>query len=485
MNDVGRDTKLLNDVCAAHSHVIPAESYSAVDQPNEQLRVILQLQQKARSLETEIAERYEAEERLRSSLKREQMARSASEAANRMKDEFLATVSHELRTPLNAIIGWSHMIRSGKLDDYTASRAVETIERNARAQAELIEAILDMSRVISGKLSLNSGQVDVASVINAAIDAVQLAADSKRILLEATLDPATPHVSGDAHRLQQVVWNLLSNAIKFTPSGGHVDVRLKVVEFKVQITVTDTGVGITPDFLPFIFDRFRQADGSSARRHRGLGLGLAIVRHLVELHGGTAHADSRGEDLGATFTINLPIAQPTERPETPERSATSPVNREAETALPTALPTVSLEGVRVLLVDDDKDSIQILTVMLTQARATVQSAASVAEALAMLVWYNPDVLVSDLAMPGEDGYTLIRKVRALEARNRRQIPAVALSAYVRMENRQLALNAGYNLFVAKPIDQNTLITAIANLLQTVEADSGRTGIISTPQLIGT
>ncbi|PYT05288.1 MAG: hypothetical protein DMF60_12460, partial [Acidobacteria bacterium] len=442
MNDFGRDSHAqpLSDVCAAHSRVIPAESYSAVDHPDERLRVILQLQQKARSLEAEIAERNEAEERLRVSLAREQMARAEAETANRMKDEFLATVSHELRTPLNAIIGWSHLLRSGRIDEPTAARAVETIERNARAQAQLIEDILDVSRVITGKLRLNTGPVDVASVINAAIDSVQLAADSKSIRLEVRLDPSARRVSGDSSRLQQVVWNLLSNAIKFTPTGGRVEVQLEHVESSVQISVMDTGPGITPDFLPFIFDRFRQADGTSTRRHGGLGLGLAIVRHLVELHGGTVHADSRGDGLGATFTIRLPLAPLYERGLAPGRNPAGFMGEGSDGGL---RPVPSLDGVHVLLVDDDRDNLQILTVMLTERRATVQAASSVAEALAMLEWYKPDVLVSDLAMPGEDGYSLIGKVRALEAKDGRQIPAVALTAYVRVEDRARALTAGF------------------------------------------
>jgi signal transduction histidine kinase/ActR/RegA family two-component response regulator len=471
MNDFGRDAhaKPLGDVCAAHSRVIPAESYSAVDHPDDRLRVILQLQQKARALEAEIVERNEAEERLRVSLAREQMARAEAETANRMKDEFLATVSHELRTPLNAIIGWSHLLRSGRIDGPTASRAVETIERNARAQAQLIEDILDVSRVITGKLRLNNGPVDVASVINSAIDSVQLAADSKSIQLAVTLDPSARHVSGDASRLQQVVWNLLSNAIKFTPSGGHVEVRLEHVGSSVQISVTDTGPGITPDFLPFIFDRFRQADGTSTRRHGGLGLGLAIVRHLVELHGGTVNADSRGEGLGATFTIRLPLAPSIERAMTPGRNAAGFISGETDAGL---CPVPSLDGVHVLLVDDDRDNLQILTVMLTERRANVQAASSVAQALEILEWYKPDVLVSDLAMPGEDGYSLISKVRALEAKNGWQIPAVALTAYVRVEDRARALTAGFNLFVAKPVEPNELVAAIANLAEPGEAAFG-------------
>ena len=312
----------LGGVCSVHSRVIPAESYSALADPDDRLRTIIELQQKAKSLEAEVAERKKAEAALRAVkdelvvrleereqlLEREQRARAEAETANRMKDEFLATVSHELRTPLNAIIGWSHLLGSGGMDESTMARAVETIQRNARSQAQLVEDILDVSRVITGKLRLNTGLVDVASAIKAATDSVELAASSKEIQLEVALDSSALRVSGDSTRLQQVVWNLLSNAIKFTPVGGRVSVQLERTDSNAQIIVSDTGCGIKPDFLPFIFDRFRQADGSITRTHGGLGLGLAIVRHLVELHGGTVQAESSGEGYGTTFTVRLPLA---------------------------------------------------------------------------------------------------------------------------------------------------------------------------------
>ncbi|MBA3766842.1 MAG: MEDS domain-containing protein [Acidobacteria bacterium] len=461
----------LSHVCIAHARVIPAESYTALANPDGRLRAIIQLQQKARSLEDEIAKRKEAEEQLRASLIHEQMARAEAETANRLKDEFLATVSHELRTPLNAIIGWSHMLRNDGLDEATTARALETIERNAKSQAQLIEDILDVSRVITGKLRLNVGPVDAASVINAAVDCVQLAADSKGIKLEVTLSPAARHVSGDPGRLQQVVWNLLSNAIKFTPSGGRVAVRLERVKSTVQISVSDTGEGISPDFLPFIFDRFRQADGTSTRRHGGLGLGLAIVRHLVELHGGMVQADSPGAGLGATFTIRLPLAVTEKGAKSHMRDTESLWPEKDANAAFKTLP--SLEGVRVLLVDDDRDSLQMLAVILTDYKAGVQTAASVAEALEVFQWYKPDVLVSDLAMPDEDGYSLIGKIRALQTESARQTPAVALTAYVRVEDRTRALSAGFNMFVPKPVEPNELITAIVNL-----TEPGATGFIN-------
>jgi signal transduction histidine kinase len=311
----------LGHVCAEHTRVIPAESYTSLNGGDERLRAIVKLQRKALALEAEVAERKEAESVLRGLkerlereaeerqrlLTREQMARAEAEQANRLKDEFLATVSHELRTPLTAIIGWTHMLRHSGLDEKMAQHGLETIERNAHAQAQLVEDILDVSRVIAGKLRLNIAPVDLATVVNVAIDSVQLAAESKGVRLEVTLDPSARHVSGDAGRLQQVVWNLLSNAIKFTDEGGAVCVRLRRAGKDVELLVSDDGCGIGADFLPYIFDRFRQGDQSTTRLHGGLGLGLSIARHLVELHGGTVTVESAGEGKGSTFTIRLPL----------------------------------------------------------------------------------------------------------------------------------------------------------------------------------
>jgi signal transduction histidine kinase/CheY-like chemotaxis protein len=405
------------------------------------------------------------------SLVREQMARAEAEHANRLKDEFLATVSHELRTPLTAIMGWASMLSSGRLDEATRAHAVETIERNARSQAQLIEDILDVSRVITGKLRLNIEPVDAAAIINAAIDAVQLAADSKGIQLEVTLDPSARRVSGDASRLQQVVWNLLSNSIKFTPEGGRVRVRLERADSYAQIRVSDTGEGISQDFLPFIFEYFRQADGSSTRRHGGLGLGLAIVRHLVELHGGTVHADSQGRGHGVTFTIRLPLASSDDRPKSRRRDTNS--LRPNEDTKTRARPLPSLDSVQVLIVDDDQETLQMLTTLLRERGAKVQAASSATEALEMLRWYEPDVLVSDLAMPDEDGYSLICKVRALDVETGKQTRAVALTAYVRIEDRARALSAGFNMFVPKPVEPSELVTAIANLAEPGKTEPGR------------
>ncbi|MDQ1590550.1 MAG: hypothetical protein QOG71_1177 [Pyrinomonadaceae bacterium] len=459
------DARRLGDVCTTHARVIPAESYSGIADADERLRTIISLQQKARTLEAEIAERREAEERLRAALAREQVARADAEQANRLKDEFLATASHELRTPLTAILGWTHMLLHGQLDEANAARAVVTIERNAKAQAQLVEDILDVSRVITGKLRLEVAPVDIAPVINAAIDSVQLAADSKNIQLSVTFDPSARHVSGDAGRLQQVVWNLLSNAVKFTPEGGRVEVRLERAGAQARLTVSDDGCGFNPAFVPYIFDRFRQADGTSTRRHGGLGLGLSIVRHLVELHGGTARADSPGEGHGATFTITLPLAITPHAAKDHGHSAMGDDYswRYGESGAPRVKPPLSLEGVRVLLVEDDEDSLNTLAAILTGYQATVQTAACAADALDALNWYKPDVLISDLAMPREDGYSLISKLRAREAETGEQTPAIALTAYVRVEDRARALSAGFNTFVPKPVDPGELINAILNL----------------------
>lgn len=447
-------------VCSAHNRIIPSESFTTLTAEN-QTRAIAVLQQQAQALEKEVSERAKVEENLRAVLLREQLARTEAETANRMKDEFLATVSHELRTPLNAIIGWLHMLRRGKLDNETQIRALETIERNAKSQAQLVEDLLDVSRMISGKLRLQMGLVDTASVINAAIDAVQLAANSKAIELHFTLDPTARHVLGDANRLQQVVWNLLSNAIKFTPSGGQVTVQLERVRSNMQIKVTDTGQGISQQFLPYVFERFCQADGGSTRRHGGLGLGLALVRHLVELHGGSVRATSDGVDKGATFIIELPLA--------PAEHASDEKSVLAQTMLPKQVnhagESTQLIGRRVLVVDDDPDTLKMLTVMLGDRKADVQAAASAAEALDILTWYRPHVLVLDLAMPGEDGYSLIKRIRRDEEGLGGAIPAVALTAQVRVEDRARALSAGFNMFVPKPVEADELITAIDGLAE--------------------
>ena len=392
-----------------------------------------------------------------------QREKSKAEAANRAKDEFLATVSHELRTPLSAILGWVHLMRRSALDESIKAQAIDCIERSAKLQSQLIEDILDVSRVITGKLRLNKGPVDMATVVNAAIDSVQLAVESKGVQLQVVMDPLARRVYGDAVRLQQVVWNLLSNAIKFTPNGGQIRVNLERADSSARIIVSDTGIGISSDFLPYVFDRFRQADGSSTRRFGGLGLGLALVRHLIEMHGGTVRVDSPGEDRGSTFTISVPLMTSQERAS--QNSIEANTAGPNEDRLPTDKALPSLENTQVLLVDDDRDTLEVLTVMLTECGARVQTASTAAEAFEMLRLYRPDVLVSDLAMPGEDGYSLIRRIRSLESEESRQIPAIALTAYARVEDRMQALTSGFDMFVPKPVEPDELVTTIATIIR--------------------
>lgn len=377
--------------------------------------------------------------------------------ANRIKDEFLAVLSHELRSPLNPILGWTQLLRSRKFDPATTAKAIEVIERNAKVQIQLIDDLLDVSRIIQGKISLNVSPVNLVSTIEAAIDTVRLAAEAKSIEIKCLVDSTVGLVSGDRNRLQQVVWNLLSNAIKFTPNGGLVIIRLARDNSHAQIQVNDSGKGIKADFLPYVFDYFRQADASTTRKHGGLGLGLAIVRHLVELHGGTVFADSPGEELGATFTVKLPLMSiPTKGRDSKEMSQTA----EGAIAIDNYPP---LEGLRVLIVDDEVDSREYLSLVLQECGAEVTAVASAIEAITTLELFKPDVLVSDIGMPGEDGYSLMRKVRARSPERGGKIPAAALTAYARAEDRTAALSAGFQIHIPKPVDPSELAIVVASL----------------------
>lgn len=425
----------------------------------------------------DLTERKQAEEEREQLLLREQAARAvseaalcAAEAANRSKDDFLAVVSHELRTPMTAILGWVGMLQTGRLDEARAKDALETIERNANLQMQLIEDLLDISRIVQGNLSLNFGRVDLVEAIAQALEVVQPVADAKSIQIESALDTSVEPIWGDSDRLQQVVLNLLSNAIKFTPNGGRVEVRLsKVLETRdwglgtrkeaeeqspianyAQIQVSDTGKGINPDFLPYVFDYFRQEDGATTRKFGGLGLGLAIVRHLVELHGGTIQADSPGENLGATFTVKIPLmpAQPT-------------VNQ----PLQSSEQSLDLSGVQVLVVDDDTDTRDFVAFLLEQAGARVIAVTTAGEAFATLTQSQPDILLSDIGMPDIDGYMLLRQVRTLPPEQGGKIPAIALTAYAGEYDQKQALEAGFQLHLAKPIEPNELIVAIATLIR--------------------
>ncbi|MBW4496173.1 MAG: response regulator [Oscillatoria princeps RMCB-10] len=417
-----------------------------------------------------------------------------AQEANRMKDEFLATLSHELRTPLNAMLGWAQLLKNRKLDEEKTVRALETIERNARSQTQMIEDLLDVSRIIRGQLNLNMRPVELVAVIEAALETVRPAAAARGIELLSIFEPTSGLVLGDVNRLQQVVWNLLSNAVKFTQPGGRVEVRLSVGVGDgawgmghgasgtgcgekessapnsqssmpsapcptpyAQFRVSDTGIGISRDFLPFVFERFRQADATTTRSYSGLGLGLAIVRHLVELHGGSVGAYSAGPDLGATFTVRLPLLEGSEKPQPSERDGKS---RPQPTG---SRPAHPLTGLRVLVVDDEPDTRDLISVVLKQYGASVRAAASAGEALNALEMLNPDVLVSDIGMPGEDGYALIRRVRAMEAQLGGFLPAVALTAYARESDRRQAIDAGFQMHVPKPVEPAELVATVALL----------------------
>ena len=399
----------------------------------------------------------------RLALKREKEARLEAEAANRVKDEFLSTLSHELRTPLTAIMGWSHLLLHGEVAAEKEQQAIETIARNARSQAQLIDDLLEVSRIITGKLRLDFSPCKLQPVIDAAAESIRPTAEAKAVRLEVLRETQTNLVLGDPERLQQVVWNLLSNAVKFTPKGGLVRVTVQRIKSQVEITVTDSGTGISPDFLPHVFDRFSQADGSTTRTFGGLGLGLAIVRHLVELHGGIAHAKSAGKGQGATFTVRLPVM--------PEDQQVFSVDvqppQHVHAVVDSSGNSPSLKGLRVLIVDDELDARELVTTMLEHCGAEVKAAVSADEALEYLENWKPGVLIADIGMPGEDGYALIEKVRSLSLERGGRVPALALTAYARPEDRARALSAGYQVHLSKPVNRFELASAVASLAETI------------------
>ena len=388
---------------------------------------------------------------------KERLYRQAQESS-RLKDEFLATISHELRTPLNAILGWAHLMRSGQLDESSARKALDTIERNARAQAQLIDDLLDVSRIITGKLRLDVRPADPNTFIEAAVEALRPAAEAKGVRVQKIIDTGLVSIPGDPIRLQQVVWNMVSNAIKFTPRGGSVKVILERVNSHIDIVVSDTGQGIPPDFLPHVFDRFRQADQRTTRQHGGMGLGLAIVRHLVELHGGTVKAASQGEGKGATFIVSLPITPIYQVDEIGLR-----VHPTAREFSPSPEMLERLDGLKILVIDDEKDTRELLRAGLAQCGAEVQLADSASEAILSLSHEVPDVLISDIGMPGADGYELIREVRQLPGERGGKLPAIALTAYARVEDRLQALKAGYQMHVPKPVELAELVAVVASV----------------------
>ena len=396
-------------------------------------------------------ERKRAEEKLAHLLVRERSARADAEKANRLKDEFLATLSHELRTPLNAVIGWSRMLKSGRLDLESATHAIDVIERNAWAQKQIIEDILDVSRVITGKLQLHLGPVELVSVVNAALDAVRPAFDAKEITIETNYEEDLKVIAGDADRLQQVVWNLLSNASKFTPPGGAVGICVMNDGKYAKVQISDTGPGIAPDFLPHVFERFRQADGSTTRTHGGLGLGLAIVRHLVELHGGVIAVENGTVRSGAVFTVKLPMPSG-------ELNFTAPTA--AAATVEDHVTDNDLEGLRILVVEDELDALDLLAIDLREHGANVTGVASASEALPLLRRRQFDLIISDIGMADTDGYNLIKQVREQEGEKGEHIPAIALTAYARAQDRIRALAAGYNTHVAKPVEIRELVSVV-------------------------
>jgi PAS domain S-box-containing protein len=411
----------------------------------------------ASKIARDISEQKELVKQREQLLSAERAARAEAERIGRMKDEFLATLSHELRTPLNAILGWSQLLQHDPPTEAMLAEGLEVIERNARVQTQLINDLLDMSRIISGKLRLDVQQVDLAAVISAAIDSVRPSAEFKQIYLQKMLDPQAGPVSGDPSRLQQIAWNLLSNAIKFTPKRGKIEVLLERVDSHVEITVSDTGQGIATDFLPHVFDRFRQADSSTTRHQGGLGLGLAIVKQLVELHGGRISVKSRGEGLGSAFTVILPLA--VARRQHPTRlDGSAPLDYER----------LSLEGMTVLVVDDEPDARELIRRLLAERQARVFVAESADRGLEVLRAEKPDLILSDIGMPEKDGYEFIRTVRKLPTTEGGKTPAIALTAFARSEDRTRAMMAGYQVHLSKPVEAQELVATVGSL-------TGRTG----------
>jgi signal transduction histidine kinase/ActR/RegA family two-component response regulator len=428
------------------------------------VRSSLRARERQYQVREHLLEQEKAQRLIRVAMESERLARSEAERASRTKDEFLATLSHELRTPLNAVLGWTHVLRRSPGLSQDAVNGLSVIERNARAQAQIIEDLLDMSSIISGKVRLNLRTVDLASVINATVESIGPTAEAKHIQLQVELDPKAEPVKGDPHRLQQVFWNLLTNAVKFTDRNGRIAVVLSRVDSNLQIEVTDNGEGIDPAFLPLVFDRFRQADPSSTRRHGGLGLGLSIVKQLVELHGGAVSATSAGKGRGATFRIILPamaMANHAEHAPIVRQPALSTFEEPTRTE---NFPSAELGGVKILVVDDEADARALIERLLHDCNATVATAASAPDAIRALDEHSPDVLISDIGMPGEDGFGLIRRIRA-RSDELASVPAIALTAYARVEDRIKAINAGYQLHLSKPIEPAELLTMVQSLLR--------------------
>lgn len=440
-----------NRNCTKDGRIIWCEWYNSalLDEAGQLVSIL--------SLGLDVTERKRMEEERMRLLEREQQARETAEAASRAKDEFLAAVSHELRTPLTPVLGWLRLIRTGTLNEQALGQALENIERNVRAEVRLVEDLLDVSRIITGKLRIECRPLELLPIIESALDSMRPAAEARRLALVARLDEQAGLVAGDQDRLRQVVWNLLSNAIKFTPQGGRVEVRLERVNSQAEITVSDTGQGISAEFLPFVFDRFRQADASITRSHGGMGLGLAIVRHLVEMHGGSVSASSAGPGQGATFTVRLPLLSVQGSAEPRQRHFRSPGESLTDDL------SFSLTGVRALIVDDDPDTLEIISWILMQHGAEVKTTLSALTALDILRDEEVDVLISDIGLPEFDGYDLIARVREIERPHRQPVPAIALTAFTRIEDRLRALAAGFQMYISKPVEPEELVAVIASL----------------------
>jgi signal transduction histidine kinase/ActR/RegA family two-component response regulator len=457
------DAAPFSRICGRHAQVLPTESFSGFRDETDRSLAVTLLQQKAVMLEQEIERRRSAEHELAQRerelsevVRQERMARAEAERVSRMKDEFLATLSHELRTPLNAIFGWTQVIRMAPLDAESVAKGIAVIDRNVRAQTQLIEDLLDMSRIVAGKLRLAFQQTELIPVLEAAVEAIRPLAAAKRVEIRAVFDPLAGPVRADASRLQQIVWNLLANSVKFTPAGGTIEVLLERVNSNAEISVTDTGQGIAPDFLPHVFEQFRQEDGRIVRRHGGLGLGLSIVKQLVDLHGGEVRAKSAGEGLGSTFVVALPIVAAKQH-----HNARMPAGATDEFSIDFA--SSALKGVRVLVVDDNADARELVARLLSEYEADVRVATSAADAFEQLAGFRPKVLVSDIGMPGKDGLEFIGEVRQLACPELRAIPALALTAFARSEDRNRAMLAGFQLHVTKPIEPRELGVAVASL----------------------
>jgi signal transduction histidine kinase/CheY-like chemotaxis protein len=442
----------LTQVCANHSYVYPGESFSGLKTFQDQLQEILLLQRKARSLENQISERFKVEEKLRETQAELEKKKVDAENANRSKDEFLATISHELRTPLNSMLGWTKILSTLQPDPEIVSRAVSNIEKSVRVQAQLIEDLLDVSRLDTGKLRLNCSLIELAPQIQAAVETVRPAAQAKQISIHLAIDSPGLQFKADPSRIQQIMRNLLYNSIKFTSSGGGIEVRLFKRDGRVIIEVRDNGEGIRPDFLPHVFEIFRQADATTTRAHGGLGVGLAIVRQLVELHGGSVEAESRGEGLGSTFRVKLP----SQAAAAEQRKALN-----SESVVP------SLANLRILVVDDQAEVRELLETILTHYDSEVKTVDSVEKALELVSVWMPDVLVSDIAMPGTGGYELIRKIRSLPADEGGSISAVALTALNRLEDQMQAIDEGFDVYVSKSAEPEELLAVLSNLARLI------------------